>query len=298
MGPGWDIAAELEHFQRIWEYRSPGHAARHTRQSWDERAGEWERELRSGGTREREERRVAATADYLSSRGLLGADDEVIDVGCGPGRFVAEFAKSARRAVGTDISGKMLEYAGRFARQAGVENVSFVEADFRQADLDALGWRGRFDLVFSSLTPAIGGSGLRKLMELSRGWCFNSCFVHSASELEDELARAVLGCEPRPAWNNHWHWFYALFNLLLLEGYYPETRYYRESALLSVRPGADEARRWAKRLARDHGGDADALCAPVRAYLEKHAGDSGVLTRRDESVYGWILWNVTERAPR
>lgn len=85
------------------------------------------------------------------------------------GRFVVAAAKTARHVVGTDISGQMLLYGERYAKEEGVENTSFVEADLKEADLDALGWRKRFDLVFAAITPAITGEGLEKMMEMSRG---------------------------------------------------------------------------------------------------------------------------------
>lgn len=298
MDRNWNTAQEREHFLRIWEYRNPEHKVQHTKQVWNERAVEWEKGLRDGERRERSDRRVKATAEYLRSRGLLKGTDDVIDIGCGPGRFVAEFAKTARHAVGTDLSGKMLEYGESFARGEGIMNTSYVEADFQTANLDELGWRGRFDLVFSSITPAINGNGLRKLIDMSRGWCFNSCFVHFDNELENELVRNVLKREPHTPWNKHWHWFYAMFNLLLLDGYYPETTYYREERSESVNADEDEARRWTQRIAEEYNAGEDTLYRSVADYLKKHADTDGRLVRRSDCVYGWILWNVNEKTAR
>ena len=295
MEQNWNLAQDLEHFRHIWGYRSPEHNVQHTREIWNERAHEWARQLQGGERRERSDKRVQATAAYLRSRGLLTPDSDVIDIGCGPGRFVAEFAKTARHAVGTDLSGQMLEYGAQYAREIGVENTSYVEADFQQADLDALGWRNRFDLVFSSITPAIGGDGLKKLMEISRGWCFNSCFVRFEDELEDELVRNVLNREPKRTPNGHWHWFYALFNLLLLEGYYPETTYYKEEKNSVILADEDTAQRCAERLAKEYALEADSLRGPIARYLENQANEDGKLTRRDDCWYGWILWDVTHK---
>ena len=102
-------------------------------------------------------------------------------------------------------------------------NTDYIQADFNTADLDTLGWRKRFDLVFTSITPAVGGSeNLNKLMEMSRGYCFNSCFVHAGDDLLDKFLQEELA-EQRNRVGSYWHWFYGLFNLLLLEGYFPKS---------------------------------------------------------------------------
>ncbi len=291
MEQNWSTAGDLAHFKEIWEYRRPDHERKHTEERWDERARVWAEGMGNGGPQER----VKATAEYFRARGLLGGGDDVIDVGCGPGRFVVEFAKTARHVVGTDLSGRMLAYGARYAEELGVENTSYVEADFQKADLDKLGWRNRFDLVFSSITPAIGGAGLQKLMDMSRGWCFNSCVVRSAGGLEDELAQNVLGREPQAKQSGHWQWFYALFNLLLLEGCFPETTYYKEARRTVVQADAATARAYAERLARAYGLEEDVLFHPVARYLERHADGDGLLDRRGDRWYGWILWNVNSK---
>lgn len=229
MDKNWNPAGEIAHFETIWEYRRPSHF-KHTKEVWNERALEWEKEWNSDQLyRENSQRRVAATAAYLRSKGLLQETDEVIDIGCGPGYFVAEFAKTARHAVGADLSSQMLEYGARYARELGVTNTSYVECDFKQADVEALGWKERFDLVFTSITPAISGlDGLDRILQMSRGWCFNSCFVHSEEELENRILEELWHKKRSDGWDGHWHWFYALFNLLWLRGYYPETTYYKE----------------------------------------------------------------------
>lgn len=291
MEQNWSTEQDIAHFKEIWEYRRPGHEKQHTKERWDERAREWAGRM----GKDEHQGRVKATAEYFRAHGLLSGGDDVIDVGCGPGRFVVEFAKTARHVVGTDLSARMLAYGAQHAEEMGAENTSYVEADFQKADLDKLGWRKRFDLVFSSITPAIGGPGLQKLMDMSRGWCFNSCVVRSAGGLEDELAQNVLGGGLRAGRNGHWQWFYALFNLLLLEGYFPETTYYKETKRTVVQADTATARVYAERLARAYGLEEDELFRPVARYLERQADGNGLLSRCGDSWYGWILWNVNSK---
>lgn len=300
MDKNWHSQEELAHFREIWEYRSPGHKTMHTQQLWDERADEWENELTFDTLKiESTKQRVDATVKFLRWRGLLQDTDDVIDIGCGPGRFVAEFAKTCHSATGSDISGRMLEHGAAYAKKCGLSNTDYVRADFNAVDLDELGWRKRFDLVFTSITPAVGGSGnLNKLMEMSRGFCFNSCFIHSEDDLVNAFLTQELGQPPKNNVAGHWHWFYGLFNLLLLEGYFPETTYYddRRSELLAVTP--ETAHRLCDRIAPPSGMSSEEMADQFYKYMKNHANADGFIARNSTCTYGWILWDVRRRVVR
>lgn len=85
---------------------------------------------------------------------LAPADDAVVmDVGCGCGHTSLELARraSAGRVVGVDVSQPMLDDARRRAKEAGLDNLSFVEADaqthaFEPASFDAI--FSRFGVMF------------------------------------------------------------------------------------------------------------------------------------------------------
>jgi SAM-dependent methyltransferase len=290
MDKNWNSKEELDHFRAIWEYRSPGHKTMHTQQIWDERADEWENELTYDEIKiDSTRRRVNATVSYLRSRGLLRSTDDVIDIGCGPGRFVAEFAKTCRSATGSDISGRMLEHGAAFAQKNNLTNTDYIQADFNTADLDTLGWRKRFDLVFTSITPAVGGSeNLNKLMEMSRGYCFNSCFVHAGDDLLDKFLQEELGAEQRNRVGSYWHWFYGLFNLLLLEGYFPEITYYDDCRNEQLPVTMETARRLCGKAFFLDGMNAEKLYE----YMKRNANPDGTIARNSVCRYGWILWDV------
>lgn len=55
-----------------------------------------------------------------------------------------------REAAGCDVSDRMIAAAERRAADLGISNASFFCMDWETADLDALGWRRRFDLVFAT----------------------------------------------------------------------------------------------------------------------------------------------------
>ena len=62
---------------------------------------------------------------------------EILDVGCGSGVYAVDFAqRGARRVVGVDLAGNMLELARQEAEQHQVaDRCEFIQADFLELDL-------------------------------------------------------------------------------------------------------------------------------------------------------------------
>lgn len=62
---------------------------------------------------------------------------EILDVGCGSGRYGIELAKREAIVTGVDAAGEMLAIARQLARHNGVSrNCDFVEGDFLRLQLD------------------------------------------------------------------------------------------------------------------------------------------------------------------
>jgi SAM-dependent methyltransferase len=83
----------------------------------------------------------------LLNAASIGRGDAVLDIGCGNGATTRLAARRAApgRALGLDLSGPMLERARASAREEGVDNAEFVQAD---AQLHAFP-QGRFDAAIS-----------------------------------------------------------------------------------------------------------------------------------------------------
>lgn len=285
MSERWTKDGELEHFTRLWAQRSGG-GVNHSPQIWDARAERWISNMNAEPGKSARAKRIAATAHQLRLRGLLDENQTVADIGCGPGLFVLEFAKTAGQAVGIDYSGRFVEYARNLALEQGADNARFWQKDFLTLDVEREGLADRFDLVFSCLTPAATGEGcLEKLMEMSRGWCCNTTIVHAEDTLAAQVMENVFGERPHTRWNGRS--FFALTNLLWLRGYYPETFYYDDTREEVITPDRD----WAEKIA--------AFCGKTQARdidrVEEYLTKLGPTPRCSASRYASVLWNVKRR---
>ena len=288
---------ELRHFETLYDMSYDPDDASLT-DTWESQADKWDRKYRAEEERELHEVRIRDTAAWLRAQGLLGPEQDVADVGCGPGRYAAEFARTARSVMGTDISPKMTEYGEAFCREQGLRNVSFRAVDFHNADVEALGWAGRFDLAYSSITPAVSGlKGLDNFIAISRAWCFNASYVYSVSPLHADLMQDLFGRPPRRDRSSHAHSFYELFSLLWLRGYYPMTHYYKQYREIRITADRDSAGRMAGFLLKKEEVTEDNI-ERIRRYLEDRADASGHLTDASECWFGWLLWDVRDRKER
>ena len=264
--PLWGLTGDLDYFLAIQESQ-PEDKPDHSPQKWDQRAESWEKErlrCRKG------EDRVRSTLAYLEQRGLLRPEYRVADIGCGPGRFAVAFARRVEWVTGFDLSPKMVRYGLEHARREGVDNLELRTCDFQTLDVRQAGLSGAFDLVFSSLTPAIHGeAGLRKVMDMSRAYCCNITHIYHHNSLRRQLQTELFHRPPASPWGGKW--FYSLFNVLLLMGYLPETTYDHRVQERRLPPTPDYAALMMEHILPPE------ECTPehqarILAWMEAHAG--------------------------
>ena len=285
-------AQDLAYFIAMQEARlanTPDHSAA----KWNQRAESWKRERNH---QRKGDDRVISAVSYLEQRGILHPGCDVVDIGCGPGRFAAAFAQKAHRVVGLDLSEKMVEHGMEHIREKGLTNATLYTCDFQTLDIDKEGYQGAFDLVFASMTPAIHGmKGLQKSMEMSRGWCCNITHLGGSNSLRSQILRDVFGKTPAAQWTGRW--FYSLFNVLFLMGYQPETSYDTHSRETWIPADEEYARSVMDHLLPMEAQNEE-NAAKILAWLQAHQNEEGLVQEVTEVTYGRILWDVRNRVDR
>ncbi|NLA96340.1 MAG: methyltransferase domain-containing protein [Clostridiaceae bacterium] len=282
-------------FQELWENLEPADHLTSPKH-WNMRADGWIKKLEERPVyREKELGRVQATRDFLLGQDLIGPGKKVLDIGCGPGLFATEFAKTAEFVTGLDLSPRMARHAAAYARAQGQDNTRFIALDFREADLQTLGGARAYDLVMSSLTPAISGlADLYKMMSLSRDSCLHVSFVETRDSLRAKMIRDLYGHVDQKG--GHWDGrvFYSVFNLLFWGGYYPVTSYFTYNKDGAVELDDDLIDRYTSMLSKELMG-VDVSREAIQEYLEAINRKKGHLTRQTSENYGFILWNVNKK---
>ena len=112
---------------------------------------------------------------------------EILDIGCGTGRFSLAFAEVSKKILGFDISSVMVSTANHRPETRKHPDAKFVTGDWNSLDVSKI---GMFDITIANMTPAICSKlTMEKMVSVSRGWCFLSGYVSRGEKLWKELHR-------------------------------------------------------------------------------------------------------------
>ncbi len=281
----------LSEYIQLWDAERGGGIS-HTREKWDERAEDW-------GRKEKENpvtlRRIDEAVSFLSQHNLLGADCDILDVGSGPCCFTAAFAKTAHHVTAADLSPKMLAFGEEYCREQGCRNTSFVPCDFKDVSIREMGWENRFDLVFSSMTPAIGKfEAIEKMIAASRGFCCNATCIIAGGKMQEEIGQILEEDLIHRIWDGRG--FHILNSIVWLLGYFPETSYYKIQYPSDREITPENVEDELHLLCRGDMPDQDAV-NKVYETLLAHS-DRGIYRDERWEWHGFILWDTRIKTSR
>lgn len=179
--------------------------------------------------------------------------NEVLDIGGGAGLYAIPFAAYAKQITITDISSNMLSYANENANAAGFSNLKYIKLDWDKVNLKELGWENHFDLVFSSMCPAIrAGEGIDKMIAASKNWCCINRIIQINDSVSEKI-EGLLNFSEEPGTHYNRGKVPAIFNYLWEKGYDPEIEYYEETTekLLTVENAVNLYRKRFDKIAKE-----------------------------------------------
>lgn len=76
------------------------------------------------------------SVNWMTQKFSINSKSKILDLGCGPGLYTAEFAKRGAKVTGLDVSKNSIEYANRKAGEDNLEikyiNANYVTYDFKK----------------------------------------------------------------------------------------------------------------------------------------------------------------------
>lgn len=270
-----------DYFDQIWQSNKKrkegltGNSA-----LWDNRAEEFNRH----GTDERKDIIIRLLLD----KQMLNRNSTVLDIGCGPGKFVIEFAQRAKHVVGADLSPKMLKFAAENLAAKNISNAELKQIDWEKADLAALNWQKKFSLVVGIMSPAFWSrKGLEKMIQAGNEFGFICHFVERQDLIEDVLKKEILGRHNDGDDEFGNRGLYCSLNVLWLSKLYPEIAYFNTQREV-VRSVEETAQNFIAKYETE-GVLTAAQKEGVKDFLKKKAED-GLIKDRITAKIACIYW--------
>jgi len=157
---------------------------------------------------------------------MINSSFQVLDVGCGSGKYSMALSNLCESIIGIDLSPKMVENANNNKEIYKVSNVKFYCEDWSNFDLSKHGFNTKFDLVFAHMTPAINSAEtFEKLSKASKKYCV-LCKPTRRNDPVSEKVKELVGINKNKE-SCDMDIAYA-FEMLWLQGYEPKVEYEKQ----------------------------------------------------------------------
>ena len=219
-----------------------------------------------------------------------GGDSEIMDLGCGAGRFSIAVADRCNHVTGSDVSPKMIEFADLKKAEYGKEDITFVNESWHDIDIAKRGYEGRFNLVFGHMTPALDSvEDIEKATRASKGYCALATFAKRDAPVADRFLKFM-------ETESHWHGdgkVPEFFEYLYKQKRFPRVDYYlRDDTQKFDEDGAVEFLR--DRYILDTLEEADEKTTEkIREFVRSEMQD-GIFVNEVNAVIATMVWRAGE----
>lgn len=108
----------------------------------------------------------------VKQRGVETEGAKILDIGCGTGTYALPLAREAQQITALDGSPAMVAIMAGEISKHGLTNVQAVQSEWSTIDIREDGYEGAFDIVWTSMSPAVQGrEGVGAMERCSRRWC-------------------------------------------------------------------------------------------------------------------------------
>lgn len=265
-------------FDKLWRASSKMDLST-TEKLWDFRAKEFNNMIDDN----EKENKSKDLVDFLLSENIINEKSNVLDIGCGPGRYTTAFSKKVEEVKGIDISSDMINYAKDNAKKSNVKNASFDIVPWEKIDIENKKWKNKFDLVFASMCPGINSKDtIVKMNEASKGYCFLSGFVDRKDRVRDGVSNIISKEEPSNRWGNK---IYYGFNILWNMGIYPKI-YYKDMETTKEMSLEDAITLYTIPVKEN-----SKLKKDIEKYLKNISKDN-IIIEYTKAKVAWLIWHV------
>ncbi|UWG98492.1 class I SAM-dependent methyltransferase [Dehalobacter sp. DCM] len=162
----------------------------------------------------------------LKNKKMISPAGQVLDVGCGAGKYALAIAGSCGQVTGVDLSPQMIALAEQKKKEYKINNTAFYCEDWHELDLAQAGWEHQFDLVFAHMTPAVQSADtFEKLSAASKDWCVLAKPIRRTDPVSDAV-KELIGIKTKRE-SSEEEVLYA-FELLWRQGYLPGLEYEKQ----------------------------------------------------------------------
>lgn len=293
MEPDLEVLADVEFWNKAWEKSRASSPFERRRRSEGEGIEFWNRMAPKYGRHDRGKRRedrLLKVIGILEEEGILTAESEILDVGCGPGTYALPFAPRCKSVTAMDGAREMCRLLEERVVADGLQNITVLQRMWEDVDLEAEGLAQRFDLVFASMTPAVCDCDtFIKLIKASKKHC---CLISwakgSQGNARRELWELIFNEKDEGFGKNIVFQVNLLFNM----GYWPIIRYF-DTKWAQEEP-VDEA---IENLCQTFGEYTEVtsnIKDIITGYIEERS-ENGVYRQETAALLSMMIWSVDDK---